>query len=164
MTVEGELEAFWALARRYARMETLPGYLASNMGELVPPPAWSFGGTPEQADELLELVLSGKKTATASAKWDYDAEDEPLPAVGALSILLDGTGRPRALIRTDRVEVVPFDQVDAEHAYLEGEGDRSLEHWREAHRRFFAEQATHAYGVSDVMPVVLERFELLYFA
>ena len=74
------------------------------------------------------------------------------------------SGRPRALIRTDRVEVVPFDQVDAEHAWLEGEGDRSLEHWREAHRRFFAEQATHAYGVSDVMPVVLERFELLYSA
>ena len=65
-------------------MESLPGYLASNMGELVPPPAWSFGGTPEEADDLLELVLSGRKTATASAKWDYDAEDEPLPAVGAL--------------------------------------------------------------------------------
>jgi uncharacterized protein YhfF len=164
MTADGEIESFWALARRHARMESLPGYLPSNMGELLAPPAWSFGGTPELADELLELVLDGTKTATASAKWDFDAEDEPLPAVGALSILLDGGGHPRALIRTDRVEVVPFDDVDAEHAYLEGEGDRSLAHWRDVHRRFFAESASHPHGVSDVMPVVLERFELLYSA
>lgn len=159
-----EIQAFWSLARRHARMESLPGYLPANMGELVTPPAWSFGGTPEQADELLALVLNGTKTATASSKWDHDAEDEPLPEVGSLSILLDGAGHPRALVRTTSVEVVPLDQVDPEHAFLEGEGDRSLEQWREVHRRFFAETASHGHGVSDYMPVVLERFELLYSA
>ena len=50
---------------------------------MVPPAAWSFGATPEQADELLDLVLDGTKTATASALWDYDADDEPLPEAGA---------------------------------------------------------------------------------
>ena len=29
--------------------------------------AWAFGNTPQMADELLELVLEGKKRATASA-------------------------------------------------------------------------------------------------
>jgi uncharacterized protein YhfF len=164
VTAEGEIESFWALARRHARMESLPGYLPSNMGELLPPPAWSFGGTPSQADELLTLVLDGTKTATASARWDYQVDDEPLPVVGSLSIVLDGAGHPRALIRTSDVRTVPFDQVEEEHAFLEGEGDRSLTHWRDVHQRFFTENAVHTRGFHPWMPVVLERFELLYVA
>jgi uncharacterized protein YhfF len=52
--------------------------------------------------------------------------------------------------------------VDAEHARLEGEGDLSLEYWREVHRAFFTETATHARPVDDDMPVVLERFRVVY--
>ncbi len=158
MTEDGEIESFWALARRHARMESLPGYLPSNMGELLAPPAWSFGGTPELADELLELVLAGSKTAAASALWEFEAEDEPLPEIGTLSIVLDGAGHPHALLRTSDVRIVPFGEVDEEHASLEGEGDRSLAHWRQAHRHYLTP------GHDDTMPVVLERFELLYSA
>ena len=50
--------------------------------------------------------------------------------------------------------MVPFDEVDEEHAYLEGEGDRSLEYWREVHERFFTEHATHDRGFATDMPVV----------
>ena len=158
MTADGELEAFWSLARRHARMESLPGYLPSNMGELVVPPAWSFGDSPELADELLRLVLDGTKTAAASALWEFEAEDEPLPEVGTLSIVLDSAGHPHALLRTSDVRIVPFDQVDEEHAFLEGEGDRTVEYWRGAHRHYLTA------GHDGSMPVVLERFELLYSA
>lgn len=164
MTADGEIESFWALARRYARMESLPGYLPSNMGELVPPPAWSFGATPELADELLALVLAGRKTATAGALWDYEADEEPLPEVGSLSIILDGAGHPRALIRTSDVRTVPFDEVNEEHAFLEGEDDRTLASWRRIHQWFFTEHASHTRGFDESMPIVLERFELLYSA
>ena len=34
--------------------------------------AWAFGDSPALADELLALVLDGKKTATASAIWSYE--------------------------------------------------------------------------------------------
>ena len=33
---------------------------------------------------------------------------------------------PRAVLEVTGVDVVPFDEVTAEHAHAEGEGDRSL--------------------------------------
>ena len=91
---------------------------------------------------------------------DYESEDEPLPETGALSILLDGAGHPQALIEVTDVSVVPFDEVDEEHARREGEGDRSLAHWRDAHRGFFT--GTDGSGFHDAMDVVLERFRVVY--
>jgi uncharacterized protein YhfF len=129
---------------------------------VLQPPAWSFGGTPEQADALLELVLAGTKTATASALWDYEHDEEALPEPGSLSIVLDGSGRPRALIAITAVAVEPFAAVDAEHAFLEGEGNRSLAYWREVHERFFTTYAAEGQTFADDMPVVLERFRVVY--
>jgi uncharacterized protein YhfF len=157
-----EVETFWQLARFHAKLNSAPSYFGPTTLEVVPPPAWSFGSTPEQADELLTLVLRGTKTATAGALWDFEAEDEPLPEVGTLSILLDGAGHPHALIEATDVRVVPFDEVDDEHARLEGEGDLSLAHWREVHERFFTEVATHGRDFDRGMPVVLERFQVVY--
>jgi uncharacterized protein YhfF len=75
--------------------------------------------------------------------------------------VLDGAGHPRALIETTEVVVVPFDEVDEEHAFLEGEGDRTLAHWRDVHEGFFTEHAARG-GFATDMPVVLERFRVLY--
>lgn len=156
------VEAFWELAKVHGRMNTAPTYFGPTTLEVVPPPAWSFGADAEQADALLELVLDGTKTATAGALWDFETEGEPLPEPGALSIILDGRGHPRALIECTAATVVPFDEVDEEHARLEGEGDLSLAHWREVHERFFTEVATHDRGFHPDMPVVLERFRVVY--
>ncbi|MFL6003553.1 MAG: ASCH domain-containing protein [Nocardioides sp.] len=155
-----DVEAFWQLARFHARLNSAPTYFGPTTLEVVPPPAWAFGDSAEEGDELLQLVLDGTKTATASALWDYEGESEALPEAGNLSILLDGSGRPRALINTTDVAVVPFDEVDEEHARLEGEGDRSLDHWRAAHERFFGKVSSR--GFEPDMPVVLERFEVIY--
>ncbi len=157
--VDGEIEKFWSLACHRAKMTTLPGYLPSTSLEAVPPPAWAFGRSREQADRLLALVVDGTKTATASARSEYDAETSPLPQRGELSILLDGGGHPRALIETVDVDVRAFDEVDAEHAHLEGEGDRSLAHWRSVHEQFFADGVA---GFSPDMDVVLERFRVVF--
>ena len=162
MPERSPVEAFWELARFHAKLNIAPSYFGPTTLEVVPPPAWSFGADPAQADELLGLVLAGAKTATTSALWDYEADGESLPQPGNLSILLDGAGHPRALIEATDVRVVPFDQVDEEHARLEGEGDGSLAHWREAHERFFTAEATHEHGFRPDMPVVLERFRVVY--
>jgi uncharacterized protein YhfF len=159
---EDEVSAFWALARVHARLNSAPSYFGPTTLEVVPPPAWSFGATPEQSDQLLALVLAGTKTATAGALWDYESDDEPLPEKGALSILLDGAGHPQALVEITDVRVLPFDEVDEEHARLEGEGDLSLAHWREVHEQFFIDVATHERGFDPSMPVVLERFRVVY--
>ncbi|MCE1178300.1 MAG: ASCH domain-containing protein [Micrococcales bacterium] len=157
-----EIDAFWGDARVRGHLNRTGFYTGPTVHESLQPPAWSFGATPEQADGLLALVLDGTKTATAGALWDYEAEDEALPERGDLSIILDGAGHPRALIRVTDVQVLPFDQVPAEHAWLEGEDDRSLESWRRIHEGFFREHASHEREFSADMPVVLERFEVLY--
>ena len=89
------------------------------------------------ADDLGGLVVQGIKTATCSLYWEYEAGLEVLPEVGGLSIILDGRGGPMCLIETTSLEIKPFNTVDAQFAYDEGEGDRSLEYWRQAHWRFF---------------------------
>lgn len=165
-----EILAFWELARRDVGLGRLGVIVGPSPTESVPPPAWAFGDSPELADQLLELVLEGTKTATASVLSEYEAEAEPLPREDDLSIILDGRGHPRALVRTTAVRVVPFDEVDAEHALLEGEGDRSLETWRADHRAAFErrgatgdEPAGAAEAAFDSrMPVVLEQFELRF--
>lgn len=68
--------------------------------------AWAFCNEvdgpitePELADKLLDLVLEGKKSATASAVAEY-GEDEPLPSVdGKFDILLDGKGNQELLLQ-----------------------------------------------------------------
>lgn len=154
--------AFWRDAQVHANLNRLGVYLGRNAVESVPPPTWSFG-TDAEADELLDLVLTGRKTATASALRDYG--DETLPHVGNLSILTDATGRPRALLTTTAVRVVAFGDVDADHARREGEGHLSLEHWRRTHREFFAATAEltgQPPEVTDDLEVVLEEFEVLW--
>lgn len=153
------VEAFWADARVRVNLNAMRTYSGQNVLEAITPPAWSFGATEEQADELLELVLAGRKTATASALRDYEAEGEEPASPGALSIITDGAGRPRALICTTEVRTVPFGEVDEAHARAEGEGDLSLEHWRAVHRAFFEAGGE---PVSEDMPVVLETFRVVH--
>lgn len=125
--------------------------------------AWGFGDSPAMADELLSLVIDGPKRATAGALVDLIDDDEPVPAVGDLWVLLDGAARPRAVIRTTDVRVGALSSVDDAFAWDEGEGDRTRGWWLEAHTRFFERRyaATRRRFHHDI-DVVFERFELLY--
>ena len=151
------------MARGRANLGRLDVVTGSSAESAVPPPAWSFGDNPRLADELLELVLDGTKTATSSALAELEAAGEPVPRPGDLSILLDAEGHPRALIRTSRVDVVPLRDVTGEFAALEGEDDRTLVSWRREHERYFRRVLEPA-GVEfdESLPVALERFEVLY--
>lgn len=105
------IEAFWETATHRARLVTFPGYFGPTTLESVRPPAWSFGETPEQADELLDLLLIGEQTSTVTPVSEYDEAGEPLPEQGRLGIVLDGSERPRALVLTREVEVREDDGV-----------------------------------------------------
>lgn len=129
----------------------------------APYSAWQFGYGVEQGNRLLECVLTGPKRATAGALWAYEAEGEPIPAVGDFSVLLDGLGRARCIIRTISVDIVPFDQVDASFAFDEGEGDRTLERWRAVHWEYFTRELEElGRAATPDMPVVCERFEVVF--
>ncbi len=95
--------------------------------------AWAFGVF---ADQLADLVLRGEKTATASAYELYKIENEPLPQAGTFDVILDSQGRAVCIIKITKVSVVPFCQVSADHAFKEGEGDKSLTYWQKSIRNF----------------------------
>lgn len=97
--------------------------------------AWTFGATQKDADELASLVDKGIKTATTSA-YELYSKDEAVPKVGEWSIILDGNQQPVCVIRECCVEIIPYNLISKEHAYHEGEGDRSYEHWRRVHDDF----------------------------
>jgi uncharacterized protein YhfF len=113
---------------------------------------FAFGDGPALADELLNLVIKGVKTATCST------EDEPNTSTpGERWIVLDGRGEPRCIIETLEVSYRRYNEVDAAFAHEEGEGDRSLAYWREAHRRYFGRQGKF----SEDMMLMCERFRLV---
>ena len=123
--------------RRQAIREALEAYRAS-----LPPDSprrtavWvaeGFGDGPELADRLGALVLAGVKTATCSALWEWQASGDPLPGAGLLTVVLDGQDRPLAVTETTEVRILAFHQVDEQFAREEGEGDRTLAWWRQAH-------------------------------
>ena len=123
------------------------------------PEAWQFGVEP---DQLAQLVVAGIKTATASGYRLYEAAGEPLPQK-ELSIILNGQDQPVCVIRVNEVRVLPYNEVTAELAYLEGEGDRSLAYWRQAHEAFFrAEYPLYGLEFQADELVVFELFECLY--
>jgi uncharacterized protein YhfF len=71
--------------------------------------SFAFGDSPELADELLELVLIGKKTATC---WAANEGDKGV-VVGKRWIVKDGQGRASAVLETIEVLRRRFGEVDA---------------------------------------------------
>ena len=123
---------------------------------------WSFGDGPRLANELLNLVIDGRKRATATLQATRELDGEPPPVVGGVSVITYADRSPGAIVQTTGVEVVPFSQVSAEHARLEGEGDLSLDQWRRDHEQLFSREcARHGKAFSPDLPVVCERFALL---
>lgn len=122
--------------------------------------AWAFGS---ETDLLAKSVVEGEKTATASAYPLYELDNESLPKVGEYNIILNSKDEPVCITQTKKVYVIPFAEVSADHAYKEGEGDKSLEYWRNVHEKFFTE-CLEEVGLKFApdMKVVCEEFEVVY--
>jgi uncharacterized protein YhfF/GNAT superfamily N-acetyltransferase len=135
----------------------------AHVPESTPYQAWYFGDSPALAHDLAELVLHGPKRATAGLAVTLDAMPHVAPEIDGYSVVTEYDGTPRALIRTTDVQRRPFRQVDADFAWTEGEGDRTLEDWRAGHWSYFTREcAALGRTMSESELVVLERFELLY--
>ncbi|HEY5093369.1 MAG TPA: ASCH domain-containing protein [Acidimicrobiales bacterium] len=116
-------------------------------------------GTPGAMRQRLNgLILDQRKRATAGLLLDYVRGDEELEFVGERLALVDDDQQRIAVVEVVQIETVPFGEVSWKFAQAEGEGDESLEEWREGHLRFWT-----SFGdvVDDLTPVVLIRFELV---
>jgi uncharacterized protein YhfF len=115
------------------------------------------------ADELGALIAQGTKTATCSALWEWEVEGNPIPQPGLVTVVLDGRGEPLCIVETVEVSVRKYNEVDANFAREEGEGDLSLTYWREAHKNFFSRVLPKiGKEFSAAMPLVCERFRVIY--
>jgi uncharacterized protein YhfF len=130
----------------------------SSIGDAID--AWQFGAQP---DLLAQLVLDGTKTATASAYDLYAVDNDPLPEVGSYDVVLDSKDQAVCIIQIKKVSVVIFDEVSEEHAFKEGEGDKTLAYWRQVHEDFFKPYYDD-YGLTfnGQSRIVLEEFEVVY--
>lgn len=114
------------------------------------------------ANELLRLVLTGKKAATSSCLGAYEVEGRRPPQVGDLSIVTDWEGSPKCIIETKAVTIIPFNKMTFELCSKEGE-DENLESWREGHIRFFSQEAKDMnYSFNADMPIVFEEFVVVH--
>jgi len=122
--------------------------------------SFHFTSDERLANELLALVLEGKKRATSSSLLCYAQGEEPKP--GNLSIVNDWDGNPHCVIETKAVQVIPFCEMTFDVCSREGE-DECLETWREGHRSFFSQDCVEmGYEFTEDMPVIFEDFEVIY--
>lgn len=122
----------------------------------------AYGDSEALSEELLGLIRRGKNRAGTGLLWAYEAESEPLPRQGDIEIVVNHQSEPALVTRLTSVEIMPYLEVGAEYAAIEGEGDGSLEYWRTAHWAFFSREC-HRLGREPhhTMPVICSVFEVL---
>lgn len=108
---------------------------------------WHFGNN---NDELIELVLSGKKTATTSL---YDENN--VPVIDQESILVFDNEKKACITKTRKIIITEFKNINEELSYLEGEG--TFEEWKKEHIKYFN---TINPSFSENTKVVFEIFEV----
>ena len=151
MTFSDETLAFWNKVKRETGVE----------GDFTD--AYGIGDSPELKQELLELILEGKKRASTTLVRESMLEGWPEPEVGQYNIVLDGYDRPVAVIRTVSVRRCRFSDVDEKHAYWEGEDERTLESYIREHTKYYKRRgAALGFEFTPDMEVILDRFELVY--
>jgi uncharacterized protein YhfF len=123
----------------------------------------SFGDNAAMATQLANLVVSGRKRATAGLLRQFGPDGEPPPVVGSYVALIDGEARPRAIWRTTEIRTGPLASVDEQFAWDEGEGDRTRNWWLSAHRKYFGRQASaQGFHMHDEIETVFERFSVVW--
>jgi len=115
------------------------------------------------ANVCADLILKGEKTASCSMDYWYSHKGETKPETGHLLVVTDWEGEPKCIVEIISVEKCRYKDVTQEFAAAEGEGDKTLAWWREAHWHFFSLECEEL-GIepTEDMLLVLERFKVIY--
>lgn len=127
------------------------------------PVSYYFCDNEKDANECIVLVEKGIKRATATSLWWFEKNKEPLPKVGDLYIVTDWYGNAKAIIETTKVEKTSYNEITAEFAAAEGEGDKSLTYWKDVHKAYYTRELK-AYNekFDENMMIVCEYFKTIY--
>ena len=116
---------------------------------------FNFGSDEVFAGKLRDLVVKGEKTATTGLY----REGKVISKVGEPATIMDSEGKKFCMVKYTKVEVKPFLEVDYEYAVKEGEGDSTIEEWRDSHRDFFRREYPDIFN--DNSRVVCEEFKVV---
>ncbi len=146
------IKQFWQAFLKATALPNTTTYLESFHFEL----------TEKWANELLRLVLIGKKKATASSLWFYQKNNERIPQVGDYSIVTDWNNIPHCVIKTTKITILAFKDITFDLCKKEGEDD-NLESWQKGHIKFFTNEGIkEGYQFTWDMPVLFEEFKVVY--
>lgn len=137
----------------------------SSLGLVAPkePISDLFCDNEKDANETADLVNNGIKRATASALWAIEKTGGKTPQPGEVFVVTNWDGNAVCVVKTIRVSIIPFNEITEEHAYIEGEGDRSLAYWRRVHIIFYNNQFKElGLTFNESMPIVFEEFERVF--
>jgi uncharacterized protein YhfF len=155
MNPSAKIELFW---------QSYLSTLSEEVQKKAPPYVIDqFADTPEAATTVGHLVRAGIKTTTSSLLWGLEHLGEPLPKAGKVELIVDGEGEPLCIIELTEVEIKPFNAIDEQFAYEYGEGERTLESWSRDNWDFHSRWCAQIGRIpSETMPIVCQRFRLLY--
>jgi len=122
-----------------------------------------YGDSPALSEALLELIALGRKRAGTSLLWACETDGQSIPSRGDIEIVVDHFNELALVTRVINVSVMAYNEVTAEYAAVEGEGDGWLDYWRKAHWAFFSRECARiGREPTQTMPVVCCVFELLH--
>lgn len=122
-----------------------------------------FCDNEEDANTCVNLVKKGIKRATSDSLLGLQYRNEKLPKIGDFTIVTDWEGKAQCIVETTKVTLKPFFSIDAEYAQLEGEGDKSLEHWKKVHWEYYRRELEEFERLPrESMFIVCQEFEKIF--
>lgn len=122
-----------------------------------------FCDNEHDANECAKLVVNNIKKATSPSLLGLQLRNEPLPKIGDFMVITDWSGQAKCIVKTTAVKLKPYFSIDQEYANKEGEGDKSLAHWKKTHWDYYTRELNEFNREPrESMIVVCQEFEKVF--
>ncbi len=150
---QAALDSFWAEAR------------AADPNLSDPYEVRWFGIDAETTQMIFDYIKEGVKVGTFTLPWILENTGQSPAEAGQPVILIDYDGTPTLVLRILDTTTVSFGDIDASITRLDGPAVQDPAIWKPLHQQFWESQL-EKFGltVTDDMPVLVERFELVHTA
>ena len=148
---QGPIDDFWNQAVNF--MPTLSGDHQVR----------SIGIDEETTGLIINFIKAGEKVGTFSLPWVMTAENLPMSYKGLPIILLSFDGKPELVVQLTKVFETSFGEIDSAVTCIDGPPVRDPDVWIPLHQDYW-NGMLEEYGkvCSDDMPVLVEKFKLVY--
>lgn len=126
--------------------------------------SWAFGEGYPMANEILERVMSGKKTSKTGLIREHELKEWRIPVKGDKVVVLDQEEEPRCIIEFLEVEHMKFwEMKDLDYIKKDCLGFETLESWRKCQWGFYF-QVLASYGEEfhKDMKIFCSKIKVIY--